>query len=122
MKINMENLKTLVQKLLKFCPTKVMNGLFDDDVIEYYNDNISYSISVYSLIDNSKYYVKINISNIHPYEYINDFNIEVTEKEYMETKWQIEDWIKYLNEKQLLAFEEFVNSFENNSMDDLLND
>lgn len=118
----MENLKTLVQKLLKFCPTKVMNGLFDDDVIEYYNDNISYSISVYSLIDNSKYYVKINISNIHPYEYINDFNIEVTEKEYMETKWQIEDWIKYLNEKQLLAFEEFVNSFENNSMDDLLND
>lgn len=40
----------------------------------------------------------------------------------MEIKWKCEEWNKYLEEQQLNQFEEFVNGFENNSMDELLND
>lgn len=47
--------------------------------------------------------------------------IELTEKEYMEIKWAIEEWTTVLKTAILDEFKEFVET-EPSSMDDLLND
>ena len=51
-----------------------------------------------------------------------EFYYELTEKEYMEIKWKIEEWANNLNTYALNKFAEYVNSFPKNPMDALLDD
>jgi hypothetical protein len=89
----------------------------------YRNDSKEYSVNL------------INKQSYHPEDtpeffielYIDDGNqnfyreIPLTEKEYMELKWIIEEWCTVLELRAFDAFKEFC-ELEPGSMDDLLND
>lgn len=113
----MSDLKNQIFTLLKKCPNAA-----GDLRIHYYTDSVAYTVS---LISNSVMqkgvsdcYAIITISTEND-QY--QKNIELTEKEYMDLKWTIEEWDKELKEKAFEDFAKFAES-EPNSMDDLLND
>ena len=118
----MTDLLTLIKKLLKQVPNRITSCVFDDsNDAEYLCDNLKYSIR-YSCY-NTQYFIHLNIARTEPYWFIlHEAQIEVSEKDYMETKWKIEEWKNYLEEQYLNQFEEFVDSFSDNSMDSLLNE
>lgn len=111
----MSDLKNQIFTLLKKSPDYVF---IVENLIEatYYNtDFITYKIQ---LIPGEK-----DILSLYIYSSSNTFNkrVELTEKEFMDIKWKIEDWKKELEIKALEDFAKFSES-EPNSMDDLLND
>lgn len=116
----MTDLLTLIKKLLNHVPNRMDVNPFIDGGAEYFYENLSYRIDYWKSQD--EYILCLNITERHPYFHLSEKTIKVSEKDYMEIKWKCEEWSKYLEEQQLNQFEEFVNGFENNSMDELLND
>ena len=116
----MTDLLTLIKKLLNHVPNRIDVNPFIDGGIEYLYENLSYRISYWKSKD--EYTISFYISEKNSYCHLNEKMINVSEKDYMEIKWKCEEWGKYLEEQRLNQFEEFVNGFENNSMDELLND
>ncbi len=114
----MEELRTLIQKLLKRVPDYAGSDCFVDNSVTYINDSLQYDIDCSHYDD--KYIVHLGISEKNPYRFLNAFYIPVTEKEYMEIKWKIEEWNDYLKQKCINEFTTFVNGFSNGSMDELL--
>ena len=113
----MEELKTLVKRLLGTEPTYVFKGPFDDLYVSYINGKYEYSIH---LEGNNT--IILNLYENDPYKYLNTFTIEATEREYMEIKWEIEELKKLSDEKQIDGFKEFVDGLSKNTMDELLNE
>ena len=111
----MEDLKNQIFALLKKCPEHVNANKHVTEIAYYPEDNRTYMLTLKS---EEEYKIKVSI-----YNYPNVFSktISLTEKEYMDIKWSIEEWQNVLEEK---AFEDFTKFTENepNSMDDLLND
>lgn len=118
----MTDLLTLIKKLLNQVPNRADKDVnpFIDGGVEYFYENLNYSIDYWK--GQNGYTISLHISERNPFYCLNHITIEVSEKDYMEIKWKCEEWSKYLKEQQLNQFEEFVNGFENNSMDELLND
>lgn len=114
----MSDLKNQILALLKKCPDSAVEGC----EIQYHNNTCYYSIVLNKkhgiLEDVPDFSVSLTIYT----EFGRYFkSIELTEKEFMDLKWTIEEWNKVLEDK---AFEEFKDFAENepNSMDDLLKD
>lgn len=117
----MTDLLTLIKRLLKQVPNGTNVYLFDESGVEYvYLNKLKYTIAYWEC--NSTYHVRLSITELNPYHLLNDFEIEVSEKDYMEIKWKCKEWEEYLRKQQLDAFEEFVDSFSDDSMDSLLNE
>ena len=114
----MSDLKNQIFTLLKKRPDSAGGSSRVIAVAYDLNKPVSYSISLFKDVKEKPYSVSIRIS-----EEFNTYNkdIELTEKEYMDIKWTIEEWIKDLEEKAFEDFAKFAES-EPNSMDDLLND
>lgn len=110
------DLKNQIFALLKKCPNRA-----DFNNVTYYKDDATtYNIVLYQFKQGNvpNYIVDLNIYSRYG-THIEQASI--TEKEYMELKWQIEDWTEVIKNKILGEFKEFTES-EPNSMDDLLND
>ena len=116
----MTDLLTLIKKLLNHVPNRINVSPFIDGGVEYFYENLIYCINYWKGQDG--YTISLHITEKNPYFHLNEKTMKVSEKDYMEIKWKCEEWSKYLEEQQLNQFEEFVNGFENNSMDELLND
>ena len=114
----MSDLKNQIFTLLKKRPDSAGASSSVIAVAYDLNKPVSYSISLFKDVKDKQYSVSIRIN-----EEFNTYikNIELTEKEYMDVKWTIEEWIKDLEEKAFEDFAKFAES-EPNSMDDLLND
>lgn len=114
----MSDLKNQIFALLKKRPDSAGASNLVVAVAYDLNKPTSYSISLFKDIKDKPYSVNIRI-NEEFNTYIKD--VELTEKEYMDIKWTIEEWIKDLEQKAFEDFAKFAES-EPNSMDDLLND
>ncbi len=114
----MSDLKNQIFALLKKRPDSA--GASNSVVSIGYdlNKSIWYCISLFKDVKDKPYSVNVRINGDFN-TYIRD--IELTEKEYMDMKWTIEEWARDLEEK---AFEDFAKFAERdpNSMDDLLDD
>ena len=119
----MDELKTLIKKLLNQVPNRI-EPIFDDvDSIIYEYNGKEYTISLFRDFDGpNSYRIALYTDVISTYRQLKTFYIDISEKEYMEIKWKIEEWNDYLTNQQMDQFKEFVESFSNNSMDELLND
>ena len=113
----MSDLKNQIFALLKKCPN--YTGTHQ---IHYYTDSTVYIITLTTKFETQKdvpdYSAIITISK-ESGQY--DKTVKLTEKEYMDIKWTIEEWTNYLKEKAFEDFAKFAES-EPNTMDDLLND
>lgn len=110
----MDDLKTLVNKLLCKRPD-VIYEMFGPGA-QYQNKDFIYDI----MLSESKHIVTLNIQgNV---AITSNYDIELTEKEYMELKWKIEAWRDELQNSNFETFKEFVNEIPERGMDDLLND
>lgn len=111
----MDDLKNQIFALLKKCPT---HGYVYDcgGHIGYSSETASYDVELTEYNEEHGVYFSIHTG-------FNSFSkfIPLTEKEYMDIKWKIEDWQKELENKALEEFKDFVEA-EPSSMDDLLND
>ena len=90
--------------------------------IHYYKDLVSYDVTLHKKLGEqedvpgySAYFVISTDAGMY------DKNIELTEKEFMDMKWTIDEWHRTLEAKAFEEFRDFVES-EPNSMDDLLKD
>lgn len=111
----MEELKTLIKKLLSKAP---MYTAFVDNycyTVEYIHEDTKYYINLYKESYTAK--LKIEKKDINA----RCFTVKLTEKEYMEFKWTIEEWDKYLYTKYFNEFKDFVEIETAKSMDALLN-
>ena len=111
----MSDLKNQIFALLKKCPDNVfVNGEFSE-VMYYVDDVLSYKLH----LDHNKKQEAI----LYIYSVSSTFwkTITLTEKEFMDIKWQIADWRSAIEAKLFEDFAKFAES-EPNSMDDLLND
>lgn len=111
----MSDLKNQIFALLKKCPKRASTNEHVIEIAYYPEENSTYILTLKS---EEEYKIKVSI-----YDYPNVFSktIPLTEKEYMDIKWTIEEWQKVLEEKAFEDFAKFAES-EPNSMDDLLND
>lgn len=111
----MGNLKNQIFTLLKKCPSFTRTNQ-----IHYYTDSIVYAVALYPKFkqEGLDYCAIITISSENG-QY--QKTVELTEKEYMDIKWTIEEWHEVLEVKAFDDFAKFAES-EPNSMDDLLND
>ena len=111
----MSDLKNQIFTLLKKCPERTNVSEHVTEIAYYPEDDTTYMLTLKS---EDGYKIKVSI-----YDYPNVFSetIPLTEKEYMDIKWTIEEWDKELKEKAFADFAKFAES-EPNSMDDLLND
>lgn len=113
----MGNLKNQIFTLLKKCPSST-----GTHQIHYYTDSV-----VYIVVLSSKFGTQKDVPDYSAIVTINSENgqyqktVELTEKEYMDIKWTIEEWHEVLEVKAFDDFAKFAES-EPNSMDDLLND
>lgn len=113
----MSDLKNQIFALLKKCPD--FTGTHQ---IHYYTDSTAYIIVLASKSETQEdvpNYSAIITINKESGQYHK--TVELTEKEYMDIKWTIEEWANYLKEKAFEDFAKFAES-EPNTMDDLLND
>ena len=114
----MSDFKNQIFTLLKKCPDSATNGR----EVQYHNDQM-----YYSLVLNKKQGTQPDVpdfsASLTIYTEFGRYfkSIELTEKEFMDLKWAIDDWRKVLEEKAFEGFREFAES-EPNSMDELLND
>lgn len=112
----MSDLKNQIFTLLKKCPKDVYISSETNNVsATYYNDHNSIFYGINLIYSDRAIYFDISSNMSYTRK------IDVTEKEYMELKWTIEEWAKILEEKAFEDFKEFAET-EPNSMDDLLND
>ena len=127
----MSDLKNQIFTLLKKCP-KCVELWGDGCRITYKNGDSNYTFhlsrppkeddEIPFPDDTSRVHyefqmdVYLNSANKHFYD-----KIELTEKEYMEIKWTVEEWHDIFTTAVLDEFKEFVET-EPSSMDDLLND
>lgn len=111
----MSDLKNQIFTLLKRCPGRANISGYVTEIAYYPEDN---SIYILTLKSEEGYQIQVSI-----YNYANVFSktVSLTEKEYMDIKWAIEEWREVLEEKAFDDFAKFAES-EPNSMDDLLND
>lgn len=110
----MDDLKTLVNKLLCRQPD-LIHEIFELSV-QYQNKGLIYDITLWE----SEHKVTLDIQgNV---VVTSNYDIELTEKEYMELKWKIEAWRDELQNSNFETFKEFVNEIPERGMDDLLND
>ena len=113
----MSDLKKLIFKVLEKTPTRT-DVNFDKTYhsVFYIDEEKSYDIVIYKNKDG--YEAEINIFNAYR---SSRFVCELTEKEYMQLKWQMEEWNTYILDKDFDLFEEFANKSKG-SIDDLLDD
>ena len=111
----MSDLKNQIFTLLKKRPERVNINEHVTEIAYYPEEDSTYMLTLKS---KEEYKIQVSI-----YDYPNVFSkiISLTEKEYMDIKWTIEEWQKVLEEKAFEDFTKFAES-EPNSMDDLLND
>ena len=110
-----KELLNLVKRLLKRKPTN-LGGLFEELTVDYRNGDSTYCISV-SNYNGYKIHFRLETpkqANIYR-------DIEVSEKEYMEVKWQIEYWTELITNSEFDLFREFAER-DDSQMDDLLDD
>lgn len=112
----MEDLKTLVNRLLEIRPNNAGDGIFEGDII-YIDGNREYSISLCNF--NKEYNLNLTIKDSI---YWKQFDCILSEKEFMEIKWKIEAWNDKLAQDAFGAFKSFIETHPQNSMDELLND
>lgn len=112
-----KELVNLVKKLLKRTPTSVYDDPFNDYSIVYKNGDVEYRISICKI--NQLFTVELHISN-YKINSFTHYDSNITEREYMEIKWSIENWKQTINDYEFDAFREFVE--DDTQMDDLLND
>ena len=110
----MSDLKNQVFALLKKCPERANIGKHFAEIAYCTEDNGTY---VLTLKSEEEYEIQVAIYTCNVFSK----TISLTEKEYMDIKWTIEEWRKVLEEKAFEDFAKFAES-EPNSMDDLLND
>lgn len=108
----MSKLVSLVKKLLERKPDNC--GMFCDYVAYKHKDG-------FYRVDTSEY---DKTYSIYLFDTSNEtqFSEEVSERDYMEIKWAIEEWRKILHEDAFDEFEEFVNEVPDQGMDELLHD
>ena len=110
----MDDLKTLINKLLCKQPDLIYE-MFETSV-QYKNKDFIYDITLWK----SEHKVTLSIQgNV---AITSNYDIELTEKEYMELKWKMEAWRDELQNSNFETFKEFVNEIPESGMDDLLND
>lgn len=113
----MSDLKNQIFTLLKKCPNRA-NTTSDGGCVEYEDPNLNCQITVGKKFDAVGYFVEVWIDA----PYANHFeSIDLTEKEFMELKWTMEEYETVLKLKLLDAFKDLCES-EPSSMDDLLKD
>lgn len=113
----MSDLKKLIFKILEKVPTRVeFTPDKDWESISYIEEHNYYDIQIYK--NNDAFKVDVCVST--GYNSI-DFKTELTEKEYMQIKWQIEEWDTYLRNKAFDTLEEFALKTKG-TIDDLLDD
>lgn len=120
MKINMEDLKNLVKKLLDRKPVEAeVDGYFGPN-ITYKDEKNFYKIDM-SINGKSQYSLNLFIGQNDLDLDGHDFNCKITEREYMEFKWKIEEWKNELHADAFSEFSDFVKQQED-PMNTLLND
>ena len=114
----MSDFKNQIFTLLKKCPDSATNG----HEIQYHNDKIYYSLILNKKQGTQPDILDFSVSLTIFTEFGRYFkSIELTEKEFMDLKWAIDDWHNVLEAKAFEEFKDFAES-KPNSMDDLLND
>ena len=127
----MSDLKNQIFTLLKKCP-KCVELWGDGCRITYKNGESSYVIHLSRPPKEDDEIPFLDTTPQEHYEFQMDIwlnsagkhfatKVELTEKEYMEMKWTIEEWNNTFTTSILDEFKEFVET-EPSSMDDLLND
>lgn len=113
-----EKLISLVRKCLNNKPSYKYEGIFDYcGAVVYYDNDVKYTISITNPID-EQYTLRVEMDKDCHIE----FYSSLTEKEYMEFKWRMEELCKILDDEAFSSFESFVDSQEKGTMDELLND
>lgn len=113
----MSDLKNQVFRLFEKRPIEAQIAETGGSLRYCVTDSLYYSINVIAS-DNSKFAIGVEIwTDYAHYERY----VEISEKEFMNLKWKIEDWQSILEQEAFDKFEEFAN-IEPGTMDDLLND
>ena len=113
----MSDLKNQIFTLLKKCPDSATGS-----EANYHGDRNYYSIVLHKKYGTQEDIPDFSASLTIFTEFGRHYkSVELTEREFMDLKWTMEEWNKVLEDK---AFEEFKDFAENepNSMDDLLKD
>lgn len=112
----MNNIKNLVFKLIKNIPDTA-----NSNTVEYFRQIHEYAIGIFKAQEKFQLVVNVytNIRNYAPR--VSTYVVDIDERDYMNLKWQFEEWKQYLENKDLDDFEIFANT-ENGTMDDLLED
>lgn len=116
----MDDLKKFVKKLIfsSKVPTYVASDSNSEGaVISYVKNDMRFSVNIIKKMESYECFLYIFGSENQTL--IKE--VELSEKEYMELKWQIENWLDLINDSLYNQFKEFAES-EDSSMDDLLND
>ena len=115
----MSDLKNQVFALLKKRPTMacVTNQIVQ--ATYHPNESTRYDISLFKDSFNKPYMMNVLIN-----ENLGTFakNVEITEKEFMELKWIVDDWAATIKSEVFERFKDFAEPAEPTAMDDLLND
>lgn len=118
----MEQLKGLVKSLLEKKPSYVEMDSFSPTAY-YKSEKVTYNIDLYSNKNTNEFKVSLYITkDDEKYDIFGyDYSCDLTEKEFMELKWQMEAWNKELRQIAFNEFKEFVEQQES-PMDELLHD
>ena len=115
----MSDLKSQIFALLKKRPLHAISYKYGGSLV-YYPDkktcDASYHIGIDTL--NEEYHLRFTI---YDGPNVIEKNLELTEKEFMDMKWKIQDWENLIQTEALEKFKDFVES-EPRSMDELLED
>ena len=119
----MSEIKSLAKRLLKKKPNVVVteDGYTAHDVLTlagYNNKDVYYTVSLMkpNIVGGFRLTIDINTDDLS-YSYTCD----LTEQEFMEIKWQIEEWNEHLKNDLFDTLRDFVH-VGNDPADDLLND
>lgn len=112
----MSDLKNQIFALVKKCPQRAYCCDSLAQAMYYPKDGISYEITV---VRQEEY-----VADLAIYNGANVFRkkIVLTEKEFMEIKWKIQEWSEELETKAFEEFKDFAEPEEPSAMDDLLKD
>ena len=118
----MEEIKKDIFKLIEKRPTYIEEGFFDCDFAScnYSIGETEINIKLFTdaFGETNKKSVMLSVRNGQQFCHK---EVDLTEKEYMQLKWKIQDWNSILKEELMAVFKEFVNT-PNGTMEDLLND
>lgn len=114
----MDDLKKFVKKLIFSSKVPTYVEISNETaVISYVKNDMRFSVNIIKKMES--YGCFLYIFGSGDQTLIKE--VELSEKEYMELKWQIENWLDLINDSLYNQFKEFAES-EDSSMDDLLND